>query len=190
MVCLADSAALLTCRMPERLSARPACTERADSKLRCSYWDFTRTLDDKQELPLPAPGAMLCGDVTPSERALWLGGAHGAANSVALCACQRTSRQHMLTRACLLRLGCWLHMRPAEICIDSCVPASKLAGRASLHAVGHSIGCPHVCSPQAATTLLRAATTPRCTSTTSSSMAMGAWRWRQGGRGTGMGTSH
>ncbi|KAI7840354.1 hypothetical protein COHA_005900 [Chlorella ohadii] len=31
-----------------------------------SYWDFTRTLDEKQELPLPAPGAMLCGDVTPS----------------------------------------------------------------------------------------------------------------------------
>ncbi|PRW55973.1 WD40 subgroup [Chlorella sorokiniana] len=30
-----------------------------------SYWDFTRS-QDEQELPLPAPGAMLCGDVTPS----------------------------------------------------------------------------------------------------------------------------
>lgn len=33
-----------------------------------SFWNFANRGDDeKQELPLPAPGAVLCGDVSPSE---------------------------------------------------------------------------------------------------------------------------
>lgn len=33
----------------------------------CSYWKLAeRSEGEKQELPLPAPGAMLCGDVKPS----------------------------------------------------------------------------------------------------------------------------
>lgn len=117
-----------------------------------SYWDFTWTEDEKQELPLPAPGAMLCGDVTPSAHACCPGDlrlpspAHGTVLDALGVLRHATLRPSRGTQAV-----------PTEL--------SALAAHLSTRV-------------QAATTLLLAATTPRCTSTISSRSATEALSWR------------
>lgn len=91
-----------------------------------SYWNFAaRAGEEKQELPLPAPGAMLCGDVTPGATRSRLG---------PRCASSGCPASFQLRRA-----RCPLHYAPLCVCHAS----------------------------QVATTSSPAATTPRCTSTTS-----------------------